>query len=342
MLRKYRRAKRIFAAAVMTSLLTGVYMVPAYADAEGPVVNITGVYDDGTLKLQGTNGIEYPSVITVGEIVSAGLTPGRIAGAVEGVIDIQGTAPVTVGKTKDDTTGQLTYTIGVETNGVIQAGDTGIVTGGTVFTEVNPGDGTFTYISAANTAGGNLAALDGAVTGLDAAVTDLDGAVSDLNIAVTDLDGAVSNLDITVTNLGGAVSDLNTAVADLDGTVSDLDAAMKKGITFNGDGGTSAGAIRFGETLAVSGGANITTTGTAGAITVDLNPALTGLESIETTDITVNNKLTAKDITVSNKLVTNDFEANGDTALNILRPAGAIIAERTPWPSGLSTARMNG
>lgn len=266
MLKKHRKTKRFLAAAVMTCLLTGIYMGPVYADTDGPVVNITGVYADGKLKLLGTNGNEYPSMITVGEILSAGLTPGQLVGAVEGVIAVEGSGPVTVDKTKDEAAGKITYTVGINTNGKIEAGDTGVVTGGTVFAEVNPGTGTFTYISSDSTAGGNLVALD------------------------------------------GAVSDLSTA---LDGAVSGMNAALQKGITFNADGGTSAGEIGLGSALAVSGGANITTAGAPGVITVGLNPVLTGLESIET-----------KDLTVSNKLTTKDFEATGDTTLNTLKVAG--------------------
>ena len=266
MLKKHRKAKRFLAAAVMTCLLTGIYMGPVYADTDGPVVNITGVYADGKLKLLGTNGNEYPSMITVGEILSAGLTPGQLVGAVEGVIAVEGSGPVTVDKTKDEAAGKITYTVGINTNGKIEAGDTGVVTGGTVFAEVNPGTGTFTYISSDSTAGGNLVALD------------------------------------------GAVSDLSTA---LDGAVSGMNAALQKGITFNADGGTSAGEIGLGSALAVSGGANITTAGAPGVITVGLNPVLTGLESIET-----------KDLTVSNKLTTKDFEATGDTVLNTLTVGG--------------------
>ena len=279
MLKKHRKAKRFLTAAVMACLLTGIYMGPVYADADGPVVNITGVYVDGKLKLLGTNGNEYPSMITVGEILSAGLTPGQLVGAVEGVIAVEGSGPITVDKTKDEAAGKITYTVGINTNGKIEAGDTGVVTGETVFAEVNPGTGTFTYISSDSTAGGNLVALD------------------------------------------GAVSDLSTA---LDGAVSGMNAALQKGIIFNADGGTSAGKIGLGSALAVSGGANITTVGTPGVITVGLNPVLTGLESVETKDLTVSNKLTVGDtVTISN----DGIDMGGQKITNIkdgTKPGDAV------------------
>ena len=279
MLKKHRKTKRFLAAAIMTCLLTGIYMGPVYADTDGPMVNITGVYADGKLKLLGTNGNEYPSMITVGEILSAGLTPGRLVGAVEGVIAVEGSGPVTVDKTKDEAAGKITYTVGINTNGKIEAGDAGVVTGGTVFAEVNPGTGTFTYISSDSTAGGNLVALD------------------------------------------GAVSDLSTA---LDGAVSGMNAALQKGITFNADGGTSAGEIGLGSALAVSGGANITTAGAPGVITVGLNPVLTGLECIETKDLTVSNKLTVGDTVI----ISNDgIDMGGQKITNIkdgTKPGDAV------------------
>ncbi|WP_432647549.1 ESPR-type extended signal peptide-containing protein, partial [Mitsuokella sp.] len=62
----------------------------------------------------------------------------------------------TSGSEDDDST--LTYTINVANNGVISAGDTDLVSGGTLYTELRPTSGK--YISADNTTAANLIALD--------------------------------------------------------------------------------------------------------------------------------------------------------------------------------------
>lgn len=65
----------------------------------------------------------------------------------------------TTGSADDDST--LTYTINVSNNGAISSGDTNLVSGGTMYSELRPAStGTYYYISNANTTADNLIALD--------------------------------------------------------------------------------------------------------------------------------------------------------------------------------------
>lgn len=68
-----------------------------------------------------------------------------------------GNATVTTSGSEEDGS-TLTYTINVAHNGTISAGDTNLVSGGTLYTELRPTSGT--YISAGNTTADNLLALD--------------------------------------------------------------------------------------------------------------------------------------------------------------------------------------
>ena len=71
----------------------------------------------------------------------------------------------------------LTYTINVSNNGAIASGDTNLVSGGTLYTELRPAStGTYYYISNANTTADNLSALDAA---LNKAIAAMDIDMSD-------------------------------------------------------------------------------------------------------------------------------------------------------------------
>lgn len=65
---------------------------------------------------------------------------------------------VTVTSTIDATTGQTTYTISVNNDGKIESGNTNLVSGGTMYTELRPTSGK--YISAGQSTAANLISLD--------------------------------------------------------------------------------------------------------------------------------------------------------------------------------------
>ncbi|WP_302166655.1 ESPR-type extended signal peptide-containing protein [Mitsuokella multacida] len=65
---------------------------------------------------------------------------------------------VTVTPARDVTTGQMTYTISVNNDGKIESGNTNLVSGGTMYTELRPTSGK--YISAGQSTAANLISLD--------------------------------------------------------------------------------------------------------------------------------------------------------------------------------------
>lgn len=81
---------------------------------------------------------------------------------------------VKVDSAEDAATGRLTYTISVKNNGTISMGNTDLVSGGTMYTELRPGS-TGYYVSGSNTTAANLLALDSnlykALTALDMETT---------------------------------------------------------------------------------------------------------------------------------------------------------------------------
>lgn len=73
--------------------------------------------------------------------------------------------------------GTITYTVTAKNDGVISNGDTNLVSGGTMYTELRPAStGTYYYISNANTTAANLIALDAA---LNKAIVAMDIDMSD-------------------------------------------------------------------------------------------------------------------------------------------------------------------
>ncbi len=78
-------------------------------------------------------------------------------------INVVGEGPVSVAKS--DVDGVDTYTVSVKTDGKVESGDTGIVTGDTVYNETRvAADGN--YVKASNSVGDNLSALDAELAAL--------------------------------------------------------------------------------------------------------------------------------------------------------------------------------
>ena len=69
---------------------------------------------------------------------------------------------VSVTRKTDETTGAATYKVSVNNDGAVADGDTNLVSGGTVYSEVRPASNGI-YINTASTTGENLLALDGQV-----------------------------------------------------------------------------------------------------------------------------------------------------------------------------------
>ena len=110
---------------------------------------------------------------------------------------------ISVASETDQTTGSTTYKVSVNNDGAVKVGDTNLVAGGTVYSEVRPSsDGT--YIKTESTTGDNLLALDGQVKKNADAIT-----ANTTNIASNTTD--IRNLK----NLSNITADGQTVIKNL-------------------------------------------------------------------------------------------------------------------------------
>ena len=99
-----------------------------------------------------------------------------------------------------------TYAVNVTTDGAIDSGNTGIVTGGTVYNEVRP-DSDGNFVTIAGTTGSNLTALD---TQLKTTIDNLATEVTNRTMAVSDEATARANADTALGNrIDGTITDLS-------------------------------------------------------------------------------------------------------------------------------------
>lgn len=106
-----------------------------------------------------TNTTDITNLKNLSNITDAGNTVIRKQAKQAVKVAASGNATVTTSGLEEDGS-TLTYTINVAHNGTISAGDTNLVSGGTLYTELRPTSGKGTYISAGNTTAANLLALD--------------------------------------------------------------------------------------------------------------------------------------------------------------------------------------
>ena len=106
-----------------------------------------------------TNTTDITNLKNLSNITDAGNTVIRKQAKQAVKVAASGNATVTTSGSEEDGS-TLTYTINVAHNGTISAGDTDLVSGGTLYTELRPTSGKGTYISAGNTTAANLLALD--------------------------------------------------------------------------------------------------------------------------------------------------------------------------------------
>ena len=89
--------------------------------------------------------------------------------------------------------GSSTYTVNVKADGKVEAGNTGIVNGGTVYNETRvTKDGN--YVKKDNTAGQNLSALDGQVKQNADNITNLGNTINNMGNQINNLDGRVNKV----------------------------------------------------------------------------------------------------------------------------------------------------
>ena len=92
--------------------------------------------------------------------------------AAKDAVKVEAGTNVIVDEDVDDATGTKTYTVNAAAMGTVAADNTGLISGGTLYTEVRPtSDGT--YVKAGNTTAANLSALDTQVNTNTTAITKL-------------------------------------------------------------------------------------------------------------------------------------------------------------------------
>ena len=156
------------------------------------------------------------------------------------------------------------YTVSVTADGVVDSNNTGLVTGGAVFSALSAyakADGA--TLSNATLTGTTISsgsiAEEVKLGGADSTIT-----VGSLKTSVADNTSEISALQTTI---GDTESGLIKDVAD------NKKAITTTGITFTGDTGTS-GAVKLDGTLAVNGDSNITTEATDGKVAIKLKNSI--------------------------------------------------------------------
>ena len=151
------------------------------------------------------------------EIISGSVNLSTIAEAVDTrntIANADGDTTISIDSTGKNTIGGTEYKIKVNTDGKVASGNTGIVTGGTVYNETRVAqDGT--YVKKAKSAGDNLTALDSQVasnttqiTTNTNKITSLTNEVTDISSNVTNLNGRVSKLDTRINRVGAGAAAL--------------------------------------------------------------------------------------------------------------------------------------
>ena len=108
----------------------------------------------GKVKVQAYDSNLYNRLVNVGYGKD-----GHDAATMDQLTKVSAGDLVSVTSEKDETTGAATYKVSVNNDGAVADGDTNLVSGGTVYSEVRPSeDGD--YVKMASTTGDNLLALD--------------------------------------------------------------------------------------------------------------------------------------------------------------------------------------
>ncbi|MEE3403546.1 MAG: YadA-like family protein [Acutalibacteraceae bacterium] len=163
------------------------------------------------------------------------------------------------------------YSVSVTADGVVDSNNTGLVTGGAVFSALSAyakADGA--TLSNATLTGTTISsgsiAEEVKLGGADSTIT-----VGSLKTSVADNTSEISALQTTI---GDTESGLIKDVADNKKAITDNKKAITTtGITFTGDTGTS-GAVKLDGTLAVNGDSNITTEATDGKVAIKLKNSI--------------------------------------------------------------------
>ncbi|WP_444319081.1 ESPR-type extended signal peptide-containing protein [Megasphaera massiliensis] len=151
------------------------------------------------------------------EIISGSVNLSTIAAAVDTrntIANADGDNTISIDSTGKNTIGGTEYKIKVNTDGKVASGNTGIVTGGTVYNETRVAeDGT--YVKKAKSAGDNLTALDSQVASNTTQITTNTANITNLSNQVTDISGNVTNLNSRVSRLDTRINRVGAGAAAL-------------------------------------------------------------------------------------------------------------------------------
>ncbi|WP_270400838.1 YadA-like family protein, partial [Mitsuokella multacida] len=165
---------------------------------------ISKVTGDMNTKLDGKANTSLDNITDTGKNVIRDLAKGSVK-----VIDGTNTTVTTVeGKGEKPTT----YAVNVEGKGTVTSGNTGLISGGTAYTELRPADGS--YVKQSNTTASNLTALDTQLkTTSDLIHTNAKGDAiqigGDSTATKIDISGKDKNGKSTGRVITGVVSDVN-------------------------------------------------------------------------------------------------------------------------------------
>lgn len=153
--------------------------------------NDTLVTNANGLSLSG-NTLSMNVTDTAGNAVTGSVDLSAIAGSVDTRNTVTAGDNVTIDETSN-TDGSSTYKINVTADGQVANGNTGIVTGGTVYNETHvTNDGS--YVKADNTAGQNLSILDSQVKNNADNISNLDTRVTHIGNSLTKLGDRVDRV----------------------------------------------------------------------------------------------------------------------------------------------------
>ena len=151
------------------------------------------------------------------EIISGSVNLSTIAAAVDTrntIANADGDSTISIDSTGKNTIGGTEYKIKVNTDGKVASGNTGIVTGGTVYNETRVAeDGT--YVKKSKSAGDNLTALDSQVASNTTQITTNTANITNLSNQVTDISGNVTNLNSRVSKLDTRINRVGAGAAAL-------------------------------------------------------------------------------------------------------------------------------
>ena len=215
---------------------------------------------------------------------------------------------------KLDTSGanpQVSYSVNTSTlttasDGTVSAGTAGnnFATAESVADAINSAQKTTTVA-----AGTNIAGVSSNSDGKNTTYTvNADGA----SVSGTDAVKVTAGAKDATSNITDYAVDLSDKTKeDIAKGVTASDDIANKGLTFTGDNSSTTDAKKLGDTLAVKGDNNITTTAGSDGLKVELNKTLTGLTSITAGPVTIN----GDGIDAGSKPITN-VASGGDTATN--------------------------